>query len=156
MKRRLRSALPSDARRLWRWANDPESRRASFTPGRIPWPDHLKWFGEKLASDTVRIYLGVGPGSRPVGQVRFEVDRPGRAVVSIVVAPAARRKGIAKVLLAEGIPRAARDLGLRTIHAYVKEDNLPSLALFRASGFRLVRRLMCAGAPSVLLSRPAR
>ena len=155
MKLRLRPAKISDARRLWSWANDPETRRASFTPGRIAWKDHLAWFRSKLASKAVRIYIGVTPGARPLGQVRFEGDRPGRAVVSIVVAPAARGKGVGRLLLALGLPRAEKDLGVRTIHACVKMDNPASLALFRSAGFRRVRRLQRGGAPSVLLSRPA-
>ena len=154
MKVRLRAARLSDARRLWAWANDPGTRRASFTPGRIPWAEHVRWFRGKLASEGARIYLGVGPGARPVGQVRFEVDRAGRAVVSIVVAPEARGKGIGKLLLAAGIPRAANELRVRTIHAYVKEDNPASLALFQSAGFRRIRRLVRGGAPGLLLSRP--
>ena len=156
MKVRLRPACPSDARRLWIWANDSETRRASFNPGRIPWAEHVEWLRSRLASKSIRIYLGVGPGGRAVGQVRFEVDRPGRAVVSIVVAPAARGKGIGKLLLAQGLPRAAKDLRVRTVRAYVKSGNPASLALFRTGGFRRVRRLVRGGARSVLLSRPAR
>lgn len=156
MRVRLRPARPADARRLWRWANDPETRRASFTPGTIAWPAHVEWFRSKLASGDVRIYVAVDGSGRAVGQVRFEIDRPGRAVVSIVVAPEARGRGIGKLLLAAGVARSAKDLGLRRIHAYVKRENPASLALFRAAGFRRVRSLVRGRAPSVLLSRPAR
>jgi len=156
MKVRLRPARPADARRLWRWANDPETRRASFTPGRIAWQSHLEWFRGKLASSTARIYLAVGPGGRVVGQIRFEVEHPGRAVVSLVVAPEARGRGIGKLMLAAGVGRSARDLDIRRIYAYVKRDNPASLSLFRAAGFRRMRSLVRGRAPSVLLSRPAR
>lgn len=152
----LRLARPADARRLWAWANDPGTRAASFTPGRIPWARHLAWFRAKLATSASRIYLATGRSGRPVGQVRFDVDRPGRAVISIVVAPEARGRGVGRRLLEKGLPRAARDLGIRRVHAYVKRDNSASLALFRSAGFRRVRGLTRGGVPAVLLSRPAR
>jgi RimJ/RimL family protein N-acetyltransferase len=156
MRVRLRPARAADARRLWLWANDPETRHASFTPGRIAWSVHLEWLRAKLASSATRIYLAMGAGGRAVGQVRFELDRPGRAVVSIVVAPKARGRGIGKLLLTAAIARSAEEFGIHLIHAYVKQDNLASLAIFRAAGFRRVRSLVRGKVPSVLLSRPVK
>lgn len=56
------------------------------------------------------------------------------AEVSVYVAEAERRHGLARRLLAEAIRRAP-ELGLRTLLGYIFAHNAPSLALFERFGF---------------------
>lgn len=148
---KLREAVAADARRLWIWANDRLTRAQSYRSGRIPWTAHLRWFHSKLATPgRVRIYLGMAHG--PAGQIRFEVARPGVAHVGVSVAGEFRGRGLGARLVAAGCRRAARDLRLRRVLAYVKENNAASLRAFERAGFRRVRRARPFGVPSVLLA----
>jgi RimJ/RimL family protein N-acetyltransferase len=148
----LRPARASDARRLWRWANDPDARRASIQGGRIAWATHRRWFQSRLADvDGVRLFIVQDPG--PVAIVRFESSVRGRAIVSITVAPEARGRKVATRALRLACPRAARELKLRRLWAYVKESNPASIALFRKAGFRTVRRERREGAQVFLFTK---
>ena len=49
----------------------------------------------------------------------------------------ARRQGYAKQAVAQVVFLAAHDLGLQTIHAVVRRDNLASISVIRANGFEL-------------------
>lgn len=149
---KLRSARVSDARTLWKWANDPETRRASLDSSFILWTDHQRWLRSKLGSrEDVRIFIAERP--RPVAQVRFERSTPDTAIVSIVVAPESRGMGLGTRALSLACPRAARMLGVRRLWAYVKVDNLGSRALFRKAGFRALRKERKKGAQVVLFSK---
>jgi L-amino acid N-acyltransferase YncA len=54
--------------------------------------------------------------------------------VGVYVDPPARRRGLAKTLLAHALA-AAPALGIRTLLGFIFAHNVPSLALFRAAGF---------------------
>jgi RimJ/RimL family protein N-acetyltransferase len=151
----LRPARASDARRIWNWANDPGARRASTRSGRIPWATHRRWFRDRLSiPEASRIYILLDP--EPVAQVRFERSGAGTAILSIVVDPAARRRGVATRALRLACPRAVKDLGLRRIWAYVKKTNSASIALFRKAAFRRIRTDPRNGVEVALFSKSFR
>lgn len=150
---RLRSAADGDAKLLWQWANHPSVRAASFSSARIPWRTHLAWFAKRLARpQRARIYVALARGSAdPVGQVRFEKSAAGRAVVSVVVAPDQRGRGIGAALIAAGCLRAAQDLGVTRVLAYIRDDNAASITAFERAGFVRLRRAKVGGNDAVLL-----
>ena len=132
-----RRANVADAALLWRWANDPETRRRSFTKTAIPWDDHVAWLGKRLASDRAAIWI-FSDGAEPVGQVRADVDDDA-ADVSIVVAPEHRGRGCGKAMLAAGVRLLRQDFGRNiAVRALVLDDNATSLRIFTACGFRAV------------------
>ncbi|HLJ21695.1 MAG TPA: GNAT family N-acetyltransferase [Stellaceae bacterium] len=60
-------------------------------------------------------------------------------IVTLGVAPAARRRGAARALLEDMLARA-RALGIASLTLEVAEDNAAGLALYRALGFEQVGR----------------
>jgi UDP-2,4-diacetamido-2,4,6-trideoxy-beta-L-altropyranose hydrolase len=157
----LRPAAAEDAKLLWRWANDPVVRAASFNSARIPWPTHEAWFAKRLTRPRrARIYLAHAGGSQrsgsPVGQVRFEKSGPARAVISVVVAPDQRGRGIGATLIREGCQQARKDLSVRRVLAYIRDDNAASIAAFERAGFTRLRRSKVRGNPALLLVWQAR
>lgn len=131
----LRPASADDARLLWEWANDPETRRVSFSTESIPWESHLEWLGRKLDDPCVRFYIALDSRNAPVAQVRFDVEND-RAVVSVSVAPTERGKGYGVDALQRAAAELWRSTSARTVDAYIKHGNTASLRAFEAAGYQ--------------------
>lgn len=76
-------------------------------------------------------------GDRPVGLLFAIVLSVEAEILTLGVAPGERRRGIARLLLADLFDRA-RALGTRCVALEVAADNAPALALYESVGFRTV------------------
>ena len=145
---RLRSAQTQDARLLWRWANDAETRRMSFSSARIPWQSHLVWLDSKLRDPGCQLYVGVAADEQPVGQVRAELK--GRhATISVSVDRRLRGKGYGSDLIRKAAERLLRDTRVGKIQAFAKPGNRASLSAFERAGFRMAGRTRVAGQEAI-------
>ncbi|TYL48762.1 GNAT family N-acetyltransferase [Marinomonas sp. IMCC 4694] len=125
----LRPATMADAKRLFEWRNDPETRKASHNNEEIRFDVHLKWLEVSLNSpDTRRLWVAEWQG-RAVGSCR--ADRAGRAwTLSWVVAPQARGKGVAQQMLSTLIAHFQDPL-----LAEIKVGNMASIKASENVGF---------------------
>ena len=60
-------------------------------------------------------------------------------IITLAVAPAARRQGLARRLIEQAVVRAMA-LGAESLFLEVADDNVPALALYRSLGFEVVGR----------------
>lgn len=147
----LRPARWDDARCLWEWANNPETRAVSFSSAPIPWPHHERWFAAHLDDASHVMFIGQARGGIPVGCVRFELAGP-TAVISVNVAPAFRGSGFGRWLIRLGALEVLRMPRVTEVHAYVKPDNVASVRAFEGAGFLLHSRSEVHGQPALLLA----
>jgi RimJ/RimL family protein N-acetyltransferase len=151
---RLRRVGQADSDLLLEWANDPETRAASFHPAPIFPVEHRRWLASRLASATTAFWIGEVDGT-PVGQIRIEIEPDGTGEIGVSVASDARGSGIGRSLLAAALSEARRTLPVTTFLARVRLDNSRSLALFRSAGFVERGQRTCAGVPCLELeARP--
>jgi GNAT superfamily N-acetyltransferase len=147
----LRWAAWDDADRLLAWANDPDTRAASFRDGIIARDGHLAWFARGLADPATRIWIGE-VDALPVGTVRL--TREGEAAtVSIAVAPGARGRGTGRRLLADLVAWASATGFCGHLVAWVKDGNPASLRLFAGSGWTVAGHAPVAGIPATRYER---
>lgn len=132
---RVRRATMADANLLWRWANNPDTRSASFNQEPIPYLDHVLWLRDRLTDRTCLQLIGWN-GAGQLGQVRFDI-RDGDAEVSIAVAPE-HRGTVGGLLLESAVRRFRSGSPSANVIARVKIDNGPSRSLFEHAGFQLV------------------
>lgn len=132
---RLRPTEQSDCRLLWEWANDPQVRAMSFSAESIPWDQHVKWFNSRLGDPWARLYVASDHTDQPIGQVRHQLAGD-RADLSLNLGCQFRGKGYGKAMLLLATEELFRHSQVRTIDAFVKPGNAPSLRLFEAAGFR--------------------
>ena len=130
----LRFVTAADAAILHEWANDVLTRRMSFSSETIPWDNHVEWLTRRLEDPDCRFCVVQDANGQPLGQARL--DRAGsRATLSFGLAPIARGQGFAARL----VRLAAVDSQLagwcQHVDAWVRPDNVPSLAAFRRAGF---------------------
>jgi RimJ/RimL family protein N-acetyltransferase len=147
----VRPATTADAALLLDWANDPDTRAASFHPERIEATEHAAWLAQSLTLPTRRLFIGMLEGE-PIGQVRLDVARAGEAEVGISVARERRGQGLGSRLLAAGLDAGRRDpaLGVERFVARVRVGNQPSIRLFETAGFARRETGTCEGLPCLV------
>jgi len=130
----FRPASFHDADLLFRWANDPEVRNASFSQNKIEYSAHWKWFREKLEDENCKIFIFTFD-SIPIGQVRFEINQDNTAEVSILIDRNFRGKGFASDMLRIASDFGTNQIKIGTIFAHIKLDNKRSLKVFHKAGY---------------------
>lgn len=134
---RVRRATEKDAVALLEWRNDPVTRAMSLNRDPVPLAQHLAWYRAALA-DPRRIILVAEEGGVPVGMCRFDVDEDAGAEVSINLAPEQRGRGRGRAVLDAGLRAlAAARPDVRSVIAVIRPENVASVRLFTAAGFRL-------------------
>lgn len=129
----FRPVSEADAELLFAWANDPETRKQSFSTEQIPWEEHIKWLRGSLQREGRKLLLCMH-GDKPVGVVRFDAEKPDLAEISYTVAPGERGRGYGQMMLRLAEAECTEDV--RTLKAEVKRDNAASAAIFRALGYK--------------------
>lgn len=132
----LRPAEPGDMRRLFEWANDPDTRATSFNSAPIPWDDHVRWYNETLSIEERQLYIGEAD-ARPVSMIRFDRRRgaPTTAIVNINVSPESRGKGFGKSTL-RAATHVAAQLGIMRLFAEIRPTNAASVRTFESTGYK--------------------
>lgn len=97
--------------------------------------DWREWIGESRMGDRQVIYLAF-EGDRCIGIVGA-FDHEGRSVrlISMWVAPGARRHGLGRRLVDE-VTRWARSIGRDMVEPHVTEGNMAAETLYERMGFR--------------------
>lgn len=125
----IREASFDDARRLFDWRNDEETRRMSRDPSPLDWDRHCAWLERVLASDAHRLVIALHDGE-PVASVRFDYGE--ETEYSIVIAPAWRGRGLATDALRLALGDEEHCVG------YTRDDNIACQKMMRNLGFTMV------------------
>jgi UDP-2,4-diacetamido-2,4,6-trideoxy-beta-L-altropyranose hydrolase len=129
----FRPANSDDCRTIWEWANDPVTRRMSFSSEPIAWETHVQWFEHRLKDASCLFLIGEDQSGTPIGQVRYEGEKPYEVTISVSIAPEFRGRGYGEAMIALSIDELLPHPKL--IHAYIKPDNLASIRAFEKAGF---------------------
>lgn len=150
----LRKASLDDCQLLWRWANQPEIRAASFNSHPIAWDEHVHWFNQKLQDRNVLFYLGKDNELQgAIGYARFSLEDR-RAILSIGIDAECRGKGLGRRLLSLATESAFAESEVDFIDAYVKPQNAASIRLFSHAGFQRADVANIAGQQAIRFTLP--
>ena len=129
----VRLAKSDDCVEFFNWANDPAVREQSLSTSTIQWPDHKKWFAEKISSSSSEMYVLEASGL-PVGQVRFDLIGD-CAEIDYSLDKITRGRGWSPTLLEKSIEgfRRRKSIPLRAV---VKNSNGPSRSALFKVGFQ--------------------
>lgn len=131
----VRRACLSDEEMLLSWANDPLTRRNSFSPDEILPDIHRRWFYSKLRNvDSVFMYIIETEDQIPIGQVRFE-ESDGRWGINYSLAAEFRNMGLGKKMLNASLCAFRREHKGVLVVGKVKEENISSCKVFEALKF---------------------
>ena len=129
----LRAAREDDLSLIRGWRNDADTVRVSGTARPVSASEHARWFAATLIDPARRLWIAEEAGV-PVGQVRVDVDGSS-GLLSIVVAPTERGRGIGQAMLRAAVAHLKRDQLLTTLTAVAREDNTASIHAFEQVGF---------------------
>lgn len=130
-----RPAEVNDARQYFAWVNEPTVRQSAVRTEPIAWENHLRWFTNRVGSPrSLLLYFSTALG--PCGQLRYDLDEKGGALIDIGVDPAQRGRGLARRMLELGEKQlVSRKSEASTQVAYVKPANVASARTFERAGF---------------------
>ena len=137
----FRPVVEADMKLLFDWANDEETRKASFSSDPISLETHQDWFENSLKNPDRKMYICCH-GEKEVGLLRFDLEKgeAPKAVISYQIAPGVRHRGYGKQMLkaAETSPLIAegwKESDAKEWVAYVKKTNVASLSIFESLGY---------------------
>lgn len=134
---RLCEAQLKDEDFFLRLRNEAGTRKASFSPDRIPAAVHHRWFGPMLRSEDAKLFI-LMKSRRPVGVLRL--NRVNRQITEIHLSihPRWRRMGFACDAVSQAIEkmRSAPLWDFHRVIAHIKQDNRASIRLFEKLDFR--------------------
>jgi len=131
----IREVEEKDCKKLFQWANDPQTRSNSLNSTEIKYENHIKWFKSKLNDENSHLFLCYNIDEE-IGLIRFE-KKNDKWNVGIVIDPQARGKGFGKETLNLGLQEFSK-LYTDVVLAQIKEDNIGSIKIFEANGFKII------------------
>ncbi len=124
---KIRPATMNDAKMLFGWRNDPQTRAMSNTQDPVAWEAHVEWLKASLSDPTRDILIAEVDG--PVGTVRRDRDVSGCIGVSMTMAPEARGRKLSGPMM----DMATSDPGRYTCG--IRADNPASRRGVERAGF---------------------
>lgn len=130
---RIRKAILSDARSIWKIRNHAKMRTISGTQGKISFKDHEQWFKNKyFKGGDNRCYL-LELDNIMVGYCRFDFDPKEKCFnISIAIKYGYQGRGYGNLLLDKSIRRIRNKQGMI---AKIMKTNKHSLHLFQKNKF---------------------
>jgi UDP-2,4-diacetamido-2,4,6-trideoxy-beta-L-altropyranose hydrolase len=131
---KLRRAVEADCKIVWEWSNEPEVRSISFSTDNIPWETHKKWFFFQITDPNCIFLIASNGDGNLIGQIRYDI-RESDAVISVSIDKEYRGLGYGQEIIALGCETMFTQLPIKTINAYIKENNIRSICVFTRAGF---------------------
>lgn len=130
----LRKANALDKKRIYEWANDPDTRANSFNTNPIAWDNHVKWFEDSLSNENRDIFICMS-FMKPVGVIRLDKEND-KCVISYSVDKECRGQGLGKkeLILVEKEALTKYGKGIVLV-GEVKTSNQASIKAFKACGY---------------------
>lgn len=142
---RLRKAKLKDAKKLFEWRNEEETRKNSFSSKPVCWEDHLKWLEKKLSDENCYFYI-LEDGVKEIGTIRLDVDpETCLAEISYNIESSCRGKGYGKKLLFLAEQKIKEQnkadlVRIETLGGNVKPENKASAKCFLENGYKVIKQ----------------
>ena len=132
----LRNVIYTDENLLFKWANDPDVRKWSFSKNIISLNEHKIWFYQKLNNSNVLMRI-FEVNNTPTGLVRLEKDN-GEIELNFLIASQSHGKGLGSKMLKMAINEVRNHWRNIKVFAYTIPDNIASIKSLEKAGFSLV------------------
>ena len=143
---RLRKAAEDDCFDLLAWRNHPDIRKHSFGGEEVAYPEHRRWFSQKLHDKNTKIYIAEGKELGKIGQVRFDILTSRSARVNVNLNPAFLGRGFGNRIITMGTRYFLKDNpGIKMIIAEILDENTASKRAFQKAAYVFSRNILKNG-----------
>lgn len=133
----LREVTERDKDLLFRWANDEEVRKKSFSSEKITYEEHCAWFDKMMHNEQILQWI-LQADEQSVGQIRLTLKGE-TAEVGYSICEERRGEGFGRLILRLAAQRVKGEFpDIKRITAKVKPDNLASLKAFERNGYKVL------------------
>lgn len=134
----LKKAVISDSVLTFKWANDNDVRRYSFTQNKVGLEEHSKWFKEKIESANCLYYL-LYKGREVIGSIRIDKTSKNEGLINYLIDPAFQGVGYGKIVLLK-METIIKSLypEIKKLKGTVFTENQASVKIFRKLGYQEV------------------
>ena len=132
----LRNATIEDARDVFDWRNDPDTRANSFNKDELDLESHMLWFGKRLGRENTLMYI-LMDGSKKAGSIRIDIEGT-TGEISYMIAPLSRGKGFGKKILSlleKTLSESEAGKRINKLTGSVLKENRASCRCFDANGY---------------------
>ncbi|MHB8117233.1 MAG: UDP-2,4-diacetamido-2,4,6-trideoxy-beta-L-altropyranose hydrolase [Methanothrix sp.] len=134
---KVRKAVESDCEQIYKWANDEDTRAASFNSDLIAWDTHRNWFLERLQDSNCLMLICGNDRGNSLGLVRFDLAGD-EAIISINLNPYMRGQGLAGFIIIRTLDELFKRYSIYRVSAFIKPQNLRSAKAFERVGFSII------------------
>lgn len=138
----LRPIEQSDMMTIFKWSNDPETRKQSFNVASISIEEHKAWFEHKLlAISTNQCFFYIfEKEKRPIGSIRLDPADGAESgyIISYMINPSQRGLGYGTQIIKSLIKLLDEGFTIKkpiSLLAYVKPTNEASINCLKKCGF---------------------
>lgn len=130
----LRKVTMEDSRILFKWRNEPSTRRSSFNDSLIEYDSHLTWLSSTLNNPNIVFFI-LECNRIPVGQIRLSINS-NVAEISYSIGESFRGYGYGRKILTL-IEDTVNEYFCNIIYfkALVKKENILSSYLFKSLNY---------------------
>lgn len=139
----LRKAELRDMGDVYKLSNDSEVRKNSFRMGLISFPEHEKWFKNKLRDENC-FFLICESENEFAAQIRFKIEDE-VATISISISEEYRGVGIGHPLMNHALNLLKNSSKAKLVKAYINKTNMKSSKFFEKSGFKRIGSVLING-----------
>lgn len=133
----LRPVTAEDAKLLFEWTNEAETRKNSFSSEPVLWENHVQWLDKKLKDKNCLFFIMMLNGN-PVGTIRLDIDEGSKTgTISYSIDKQFRGIGLGGRILVL-VEEKAKEAGLHSLIGGVKPENKASGKCFLKNGYDLV------------------
>jgi len=131
----LRKVIYADRILLFKWINDPDVRKWSFSKHPVKLDEHNIWFEKKYNDPNVLMWI-FEVNNDPTGMVRLEKE-DNKVFLNYLLAPQSRGKRLATKMLKIAINEVRNHWHNFELFAYTLPENIASIKSLERAGFYL-------------------
>ena len=133
----LRRATIEDLNRLFEWRTEKTAKAVSLSSENIQWEDHVQWLSERLIlTHNESIWIAEDEDGSPYGSGRIMITDDGIGLISVVIDPRHRSRGLGTELIGSLVEKIRRMN--RVPVARILRENKSSRRAFESAGFQEV------------------